>query len=68
MTELGKYLIAECIRTKSKTLDSGMCGLTEWPPEVCEMDWLEELNFCNYGYIAPEPGDYSNFGRGTCLS
>ena len=44
MSELAQYLIAKCKRTQSKFLDLGNCGLTEWPEELFECVWLEELN------------------------
>ncbi|OJJ14626.1 hypothetical protein BKI52_42105 [marine bacterium AO1-C] len=44
MSDLAQQLIAECKRTKSKFLDLGNCGLTEWPEELFDCVWLEELN------------------------
>jgi internalin A len=43
MSDLAQKLIAECKRTKAKSLDLGYCGLTEIPEEVFDCVWLEEL-------------------------
>ena len=42
-------LIAENKRTKAKVLDLGNCGLTEVPPEVGELVWLESLSLASNG-------------------
>lgn len=43
-----------------------MCGLTDWPDEVCEMYWLEELNFRNYTYD-DKAWDFENFQKGKWI-
>ncbi|HAS41853.1 MAG TPA: hypothetical protein DCS93_15340 [Microscillaceae bacterium] len=45
MSQLAQRLIAECKRTKSTFLDLGNCDLNEWPEELFDCVWLEELNF-----------------------
>jgi internalin A len=47
MSALAQQLIAECKRTKAKTLDLGYCGLTKIPDEVFDCVWLEELMLSN---------------------
>jgi len=47
MSKLALDLIEEAKRTKSKTLDLGMCGLRTIPPALFELEWLEELSLCN---------------------
>jgi hypothetical protein len=47
MSKLALKLIAENKRTGSPYLDLGNCGLTEVPPEIGELVWLEELSFAS---------------------
>jgi hypothetical protein len=42
-TELALRLIEENKGTKSPVLDLGDCGLTQFPPELAELSWLETL-------------------------
>jgi len=46
MSKLALKLIAIAKRTKAKVLDLGMCGLTELPDKLFELNQLEELNQC----------------------
>jgi internalin A len=48
MSELALKLIAENKKTKATSLDLGNCGLTEWPEELFECVWLEELILSNH--------------------
>jgi len=44
MNEEAQYQIAECKRTKAKSLDLSLLKLTEIPHEINELVWLEELD------------------------
>jgi signal recognition particle receptor subunit beta len=44
MSEQALKRIAEAKQKRLTRLDLGNYGLTEWPPELFELDWLEELN------------------------
>jgi internalin A len=48
MSALAQKLIAECKRTKAKSLDLGNCGLTKIPDEVFDCVWLKNLSFGTY--------------------
>ncbi|MCV6636402.1 COR domain-containing protein [Candidatus Albibeggiatoa sp. nov. NOAA] len=43
MSELALQLIAEAKEKRLACLDLGNCGLTELPPELFALDWLQEL-------------------------
>ncbi|TAK41250.1 MAG: hypothetical protein EPO28_08800 [Saprospiraceae bacterium] len=47
MSSLAHHLIAENKKSKATRLDLGNCGLTELPPELFELEWLEELVLSN---------------------
>ena len=47
MSELALQLIREAKTKKLKSLNLGSCGLTELPPELFELVWLEELVVSN---------------------
>jgi small GTP-binding protein len=47
MSELAIKLIRNEKEERTGKLDLGNCGLTDFPEELFELDWLEELNFCN---------------------
>ena len=44
MTDYAKKLIEKEKKEKTGKLNLGMCGLLEFPEEVLEMTWLEELS------------------------
>ena len=44
MADLAQRLIAENKRTKATFLDLGNCGLSNVPPEVSELTWLQSLD------------------------
>jgi Leucine-rich repeat (LRR) protein len=50
VSDLARQLIAENKRTRSISLDLGKCGLTEIPPEVGELVWLESLTVASDWY------------------
>lgn len=45
MSELALQLIAKEKIERTGKLDLGNCGLTDFPEELFELDWLEELSF-----------------------
>ena len=45
MSELALQLIEKEKRERTGKLDLGNCGLTDFPKELFELDWLEELSF-----------------------
>lgn len=45
MSELALQLIAKEKKQRTGKLDLGNCGLTDFPEELFELDWLEELSF-----------------------
>ncbi|MCU4154544.1 leucine-rich repeat domain-containing protein [Carboxylicivirga sp. A043] len=47
MSELALQLIKKEKEERTGKLDLGNCGLTDFPDELFELDWLEELNFCS---------------------
>jgi small GTP-binding protein len=47
MSELALQLIAKEKIERTGKLDLGNCGLTDFPEELFELEWLEELNFKN---------------------
>jgi Leucine-rich repeat (LRR) protein len=61
-TELALKLIEENRRTKSPFLDLGNCGLTQFPPELEELPWLETL------VLAPRWEEWTVNGWMVCLS
>jgi internalin A len=67
MSELALQLIAKEKKERTGKLDLGNCGLTDFPEELFELEWLEELNFCdeysdneNHYWIVS-----SNIGKGN---
>src|SRR5664279_4970015 len=50
MSDLARQLIAENKRTRATFLDLGNCGLSEIPPEVGELVWIEFLSLSNEAY------------------
>jgi internalin A len=47
MSELAQELIRKEKEERTGKLDLGNCGLTDFPEELFELEWLEELNFCS---------------------
>ena len=47
MSELALQLIRKEKEEKTGKLDLGNCGLTDFPEELFDLVWLEELNFCS---------------------
>ncbi len=47
MSNLALQRIAENKRTKALSLDLGNCGLNNLPPQIKQLDWLEELILSN---------------------
>ncbi|MCV6636400.1 COR domain-containing protein [Candidatus Albibeggiatoa sp. nov. NOAA] len=47
MSEQALHWIAKAKQKRLPYLDLGHCGLTELPPELFELDWLEELVLSN---------------------
>jgi Leucine-rich repeat (LRR) protein/GTPase SAR1 family protein len=67
MSELALQLIAKEKIERTGKLDLGNCGLTDFPEELFELEWLEELNFCDK-YFDDEKQDWiisSNIGKGN---
>jgi internalin A len=50
VSELAQQLIAENKRTMATSLDLGNCGLTEVPPEVADLVWLEWLSLAGFSF------------------
>ena len=48
MSELALKLIAENKRTHATFLDLGNCGLTEIPPEIADLLWLQSLSLASH--------------------
>ena len=48
MSRLALQLIQQAKQNQSKTLDLTNCGLSEIPPAVFELIWLEALIFSDY--------------------
>jgi internalin A len=65
MSELALQLIEKEKRERTGKLDLGYCGLTNFPKELFELEWLDELSFCNEYtdfeqnklIISPNPGN-----------
>ena len=51
MSELALKLIAENKKNRNTYLDLGNCGLTELPPELGELVWLETLILSGRWYV-----------------
>jgi internalin A len=67
MSELALELIRKEKKEKTGKLDLGNCGLTDFPKELFELVWLEELNFSDE-YLDNEKHDWiisSNIGKGN---
>lgn len=65
MSELALQLIAKEKIERTGKLDLGNCGLTDFPEELFELEWLEELNFAVESrtlllssYLDSSPKDY----------
>lgn len=68
MTDLAKQIIEKEKKERTGNLDLGICGLTEIPQELLEMDWVTGFSLSNYPWETKNKGDVNQISDITILS
>jgi internalin A len=69
MSELALQRIAQEKRERTGKLDLRYCGLTDFPPELFELEWLEELTISNeYLNFQQRIEKSANKGEPNCIT